>query len=215
MTLGDRIVVMKDGKIQQADTSLTTYNMPTNRFVAGFIGMPPMNFFDGVIKVDNGQMIFEEGALKNAKIAGGVPENGDGNASQSDEPVVLVGEVTLPGGGFKVPVPKHLNARLANVVGKHVVLGIRPEHFHLKPVDGESTSIRVQLNVIEPLGNDMDIYMDTALHKHVVGRVEATAGLEMNTAATVYVDLRKVHFFEPGATGMNLSVANEPAHAVA
>ena len=43
MTLGDRIVVMKDGRIQQADTPLATYNMPVNRFVAGFIGMPPMN----------------------------------------------------------------------------------------------------------------------------------------------------------------------------
>src|SRR5207237_8739744 len=39
MTLGDRIVVMKDGKIQQADTPLVTYNFPANRFVAGFIGM--------------------------------------------------------------------------------------------------------------------------------------------------------------------------------
>src|SRR6266542_2113982 len=42
MTLGDRIVVMKDGRIQQADTPLKTYNYPVNRFVAGFIGMPPM-----------------------------------------------------------------------------------------------------------------------------------------------------------------------------
>ena len=50
MTLGDRIVVMKDGIIQQADTPLKTYNIPANRFVAGFIGMPPMNFFDGAIE---------------------------------------------------------------------------------------------------------------------------------------------------------------------
>jgi len=44
MTLGDRIVVMKDGVIQQSDTPLQTYNRPANRFVAGFIGMPPMKF---------------------------------------------------------------------------------------------------------------------------------------------------------------------------
>ncbi len=220
MTLGDRIVVMKDGKIQQADTSLATYNMPMNRFVAGFIGMPPMNFFDGVVKVENGQMIFEEGALKNAKIAGAAPTDADGGPPKSDEPIVMVGEVTLPGNGFKVAVPERLRPRLANYTNKHVVLGIRPEHFHLKPVDGESTALSVQLNVIEPLGNDMDVYMDTTLHKHVVGRVEASAeyaagGLSVNAAATVYVDLRKVHFFEPGATGMNLSLVNETAHAVA
>src|SRR6478609_6652007 len=69
MTLGDRIVVMKDGKIQQADTPLNTYNYPANRFVAGFIGMPPMNFFDGAIKLVDGQMVFEEGKLENAREA--------------------------------------------------------------------------------------------------------------------------------------------------
>src|SRR5580765_5937571 len=67
MTLGDRIVVMKDGKIQQADTPLQTYNRPNNRFVAGFIGMPPMNFFDGTLKVEGGNMFFEEGTLKGAR----------------------------------------------------------------------------------------------------------------------------------------------------
>src|SRR5438093_3821732 len=70
MTLGDRIVVMRDGKIQQADTPLKTYNYPNNRFVAGFIGMPPMNFFDGRIVTDGGRMVFEEGKLKNARLVG-------------------------------------------------------------------------------------------------------------------------------------------------
>src|SRR6267154_1246613 len=70
MTLGDRIVVMKEGVIQQADTPLRTYNFPKNRFVAGFIGMPPMNFFDGAIMNVDGQVIFEEGKLINARTAG-------------------------------------------------------------------------------------------------------------------------------------------------
>src|SRR5438874_10771862 len=77
MTLGDRIVAMKDGKIQQADTPLNVYTHPNNRFVAGFIGMPPMNFFDGAIKQIEGQLIFEEGTLKNAHAAGaGAPARG-------------------------------------------------------------------------------------------------------------------------------------------
>src|SRR4051794_40692141 len=71
MTLGDRIVVMRDGIIQQADTPLVTYNSPTNRFVAGFIGMPPMNFFDGTIKQIDGEMVFEEGKLEHARAAAG------------------------------------------------------------------------------------------------------------------------------------------------
>ena len=92
-----------------------------------------------------------------------------------------------------------------------------PLHFHLRPTGSEADCcpLKVKLNVVEPLGNDMDVYMSTALTDHVVGRVEATSGLQMGQEATVYVDLAKVHFFEPGATGMNLSIANEPAHAVA
>ena len=49
MTMGTRIVVMKDGYIQQIDTPINLYKYPDNIFVAGFIGTPQMNFFDGVI----------------------------------------------------------------------------------------------------------------------------------------------------------------------
>ena len=48
--MGDRIVVMKDGEIQQADTPQTLYDHPCNLFVAGFIGSPQMNFVDAVIE---------------------------------------------------------------------------------------------------------------------------------------------------------------------
>jgi len=49
MTMGDRIVVLKDGVVQQINTPLNLYNHPVNRFVAGFIGSPSMNFMDGTI----------------------------------------------------------------------------------------------------------------------------------------------------------------------
>src|SRR5437868_6929981 len=104
MTLGDRIVVMKEGVIQQADTPLVTYNSPRNRFVAGFIGMPPMNFFDGAIRQVDGQMVFEEGKLVNAHPAGRI----SAPPAEGEEPVVWVGELTLPGNGFTIPVPPHL-----------------------------------------------------------------------------------------------------------
>ena len=53
MTMGDRIVVMRDGIIQQFDTPQNLYNHPKNIFVAGFIGSPQMNFIDSVIKKKN------------------------------------------------------------------------------------------------------------------------------------------------------------------
>ncbi len=54
MTMGDRIVVMKDGIVHQIDTPLNLYNFPENKFVAGFIGSPAMNFLDGVIEQNDG-----------------------------------------------------------------------------------------------------------------------------------------------------------------
>ena len=62
MTLGDRIVVMLDGVIQQCAAPLDVYERPTNRFVAGFVGTPPMNFLDGKIVAHDGGVAFEEGS---------------------------------------------------------------------------------------------------------------------------------------------------------
>jgi multiple sugar transport system ATP-binding protein len=49
MTMGDRIVIMKDGVVNQVDTPMNLYNKPINKFVAGFIGSPAMNFIEGYI----------------------------------------------------------------------------------------------------------------------------------------------------------------------
>ncbi len=63
MTMGSRIAVMKDGIIHQIDDPLTLYNQPVNKFVAGFIGSPPMDFMDGVIESRDGGMYFNEGKI--------------------------------------------------------------------------------------------------------------------------------------------------------
>jgi len=60
MTMGDRIVVMKDGVIQQVAEPTQLYDSPANKFVAGFIGTPPMNFFSGHITQQNGGLVFKE-----------------------------------------------------------------------------------------------------------------------------------------------------------
>jgi multiple sugar transport system ATP-binding protein len=54
MTLGDRIVVLNEGVIQQIDSPLALYDSPANRFVAGFLGSPAMNFVEGVVARENG-----------------------------------------------------------------------------------------------------------------------------------------------------------------
>ncbi len=64
MTLGDRIVVMKDGKIQQVGTPLEVYMQPVNKFVAGFIGSPPMNFMEVVVEEAGGNYYLNEGDFR-------------------------------------------------------------------------------------------------------------------------------------------------------
>ena len=65
MTLGTRIVVMKDGVVQQVDTPQNLYEKPQNLFVAGFMGSPQMNFLDAVVEVN--------GDAASLKVAGSIP----------------------------------------------------------------------------------------------------------------------------------------------
>ncbi|WP_318664580.1 ABC transporter ATP-binding protein, partial [Treponema sp.] len=64
MTLGDKIVVMKDGIIQQIGAPLYLYNNPINKFVAGFIGTPPMNFLKVKVVEKGGKVICDEGSFE-------------------------------------------------------------------------------------------------------------------------------------------------------
>ena len=59
MTLGDRIVVMSEGRVRQEGTPEELYKRPANQFVAGFIGMPPMNFLDGALRESAGTLTAE------------------------------------------------------------------------------------------------------------------------------------------------------------
>src|SRR2546422_4085840 len=64
MTMGDRIVVMKDGLVQQVDTPLNLYDRPANLFVAGFIGSPAMNFIDSALADAGGKLLIDAGSFR-------------------------------------------------------------------------------------------------------------------------------------------------------
>jgi multiple sugar transport system ATP-binding protein len=195
MTLGDRIVVMKDGKVQQADTPLRVYHDPVNRFVAGFIGTPPMNFVNGMLAGEGEKLFFRESA------AGG--------------------DLTLVANGFTLLVPAHLQARLAARVSQPMVLGIRPRLLQLQPSVSPQVSgqLKLKVDVVEPLGSDMDVIGKTASGHQVVARIEAVEQLSGASEVNMFFDLRKIHFFEPGDAGMNLSLSSgattELNHAIA
>ena len=73
MTMGDRIVVMKDGYIQQVDSPANLYGKPCNTFVAGFMGSPQMNFIDAIIR-QNGDIISAEFGEEGKKYSVELPE---------------------------------------------------------------------------------------------------------------------------------------------
>jgi multiple sugar transport system ATP-binding protein len=162
MTLGDRIVVLADGRIQQVGRPIELYRRPVNRFVAGFIGTPPMNFVEGQISSENGTVVFvaeemrvtlrDRTTPRGTAILGIRPEDmnigvgGDQSSGQSDEGVA--GRVVLVerlGGTSHVHFdvgPHRLLASVSNDripdVGDTLTVGIRADRAHLFGVDGRA-----------------------------------------------------------------------------
>ena len=168
MTLGERLVVMHRGLIHQIGTPLEVYRRPVNRFVAGFLGSPPMNFIDGRIDRDSG-----------------------GDLHFKDD--------------HDISVPLTGKAGAERPVGKAVVLGIRPEQFRLlSPSNGDSTPIRIDVTVTEPLGDRMDVYGMTTGGAAIVARVDAGADCRPGQGATFQIDPAAVHLFEPGPAGKRI-----------
>ncbi len=64
MTLGDRLVVLESGRIQQVGRPIDVYRAPANKFVAGFIGTPPMNFLDGRLEREGDGFVFVSDAVR-------------------------------------------------------------------------------------------------------------------------------------------------------
>jgi multiple sugar transport system ATP-binding protein len=86
MTMGDRIVVMKDGNVLQVADPLALYDRPTDRFVAGFIGTPPMNFFPGTLTGANGSLAFSADAGFSLALP---PERKSALAASAGKPMIL------------------------------------------------------------------------------------------------------------------------------
>jgi multiple sugar transport system ATP-binding protein len=177
MTLGDRIVVMSKGTIQQADSPLGVYRKPANRFVAGFVGTPPMNFLEGKLVLVAGGIVFDEGSTDQ-----------DGRAYR-----------------LKVS-PKHAQTLSAHA-GKPIVLGLRPQALkESTPVSaGESewTTWKLPVRVVEPLGDSMDVFVSTPRHQ-LVARVPAHSGLSANSTAVIAPNMDEAHWFDIGEFGKSL-----------
>jgi ABC-type sugar transport system ATPase subunit len=167
MTLGDRIVVLADGRIQQIGRPIELYSAPLNRFVAGFIGTPSMNFLEGVLETENGRTYFRgEGARlrlregttrlapKERVVLGIRPEDllvgytDQGSTRQSSDVDTLTGRVVLVerlGGTSHVHFevgPHRLLASVSNEslpqVGDNITARVPAVRAHLFGADGRT-----------------------------------------------------------------------------
>ncbi len=113
MTLGDRVVVMKDGNIHQTGTPYDVYERPANRFVAGFVGTPPMNFFEGRLVRDGDVLLFDEGDHRLAVS----PVHHERLAAFVGQPITLGvrPEALSPGGVGVAPANAALNVQVSVV----------------------------------------------------------------------------------------------------
>jgi multiple sugar transport system ATP-binding protein len=162
MTMGDVIVVMKDGVVQQVDSPLNLYEQPANLFVAGFIGSPAMNFVEAKLASQDGKMIVDAGV-------------------------------------FRAEVPQEYAPKLAAWAGRPVIFGIRPEDIHdraFHTISDNTAAIRANVDVHEPLGSDVILYLTVGDHD-IVARVDARTKARMGQTAEVVLDMRKMHVFNP------------------
>ncbi len=179
MTMGTRIVVMKDGFMQQVDTPQNLYDYPVNLFVAGFIGTPQMNFFKGskLVKEDDGIYVTFVG---NNKIK--LPE-------------AIVARIKN--------IDEYLNT------DKEITLGVRPEDIHQDEAFVSAhpeTSLQARIEVIEKLGAETQIYCELDYEDkeasvidnstQMIAKISSRAIVALRDVITLSFDADHIHMFD-------------------
>ena len=161
MTMGQRMAIMRDGILQQCDEPEKVYAYPANKFVASFIGSPPMNFL-------------------NAKI------------------VSADGKSWVDAKEFKLPLPASHPA--AAMVGKDVVLGIRPEEIDdaALPTSNAATefnTIIAKVDVLEPLGHEYVAYLAIG-SLNLIATIDNETRIKETQEAKFAINLDRIHIFD-------------------
>ena len=149
MTMADRIVVLKDGKVQQVDSPQQMYDHPKNVFVAGFIGSPAMNFIRTNLEKQDGGMI------------------------------ATFGNTRLPITREMIGKAEEEGQEPEEYAGQEVILGIRPEHIEDAKFDenggGGDNTVEVEPQVIESMGSEKYLYFDVG--KDQAAQTESMAAM--------------------------------------
>ena len=179
MTMGTRIVVMKDGFMQQVDTPQNLYDYPINLFVAGFIGTPQMNFFkESTLSSKKGKVYVE--------FIGG-------------------NKILLP----KSVAARIKNINEYLDTGKKITLGVRPEDIHQDQMfiaSSPDTVIKARIEVIEKLGAETQIYCELD-HEgkessvidnstQMIAKISSRAVVALKDVIELAFDAHHIHMFD-------------------
>ena len=173
MTMGDRIVVMKDGYIQQIDSPMNLYANPVNKFVAGFIGSPQMNFIESKLVMLNNKYTVEFGS-EDTK--------------------------TTRGRKFYVEIPssKVNHEVLQNYINKDIILGIRPENISDEEYDianAKTGVIEAIVDVTEMMGAETYLYLSCEDYPMTV-RVSSRSQARPQDIVELALDPGSIHLFD-------------------
>jgi multiple sugar transport system ATP-binding protein len=177
LTMGDRVAVLKDGVLQQIDTPKTLYPQPINVFVAGFIGSPAMNLFEG--RLVDGRIV-----LAGASIA--VPA-----AAFERSPRLR----TFEGGTLIFGIrPEDLydsklesGSRLATIPAEvRTIEELGSEHI-----------VHINIDAVRIDSGDPDAVEDLGSAANAVARFEATSAVRSGEVIDLGIDVSKLHFFDP------------------
>jgi multiple sugar transport system ATP-binding protein len=159
MTMGDKIVILKDGEVQQIETPMELYNKPVNKFVAGFIGSPSMNFI-------NGKLV------------------------QLDKIYFVIDKLNV-----KLELNETHIKKLQQYLDKEISIGIRPEEVILNTEKSLSEDISVQVEVVEPMGNETLLYF-TLQDTQMIARGNPSHYYKAGDTYSLRINKNKIHFFD-------------------
>ena len=164
MTMGDRIVVMRDGLIQQIGSPLELYDSPVNKFVGGFIGSPAMNFFDAQLNTSGDTISLQAGEVRID-----LPQEKSGQLAECKEDIV----VGLRPEDLKV-TSEHVAGKtiqgtveVVEPIGNETYVDFNSGSFNLIAAVGRKTRIRPHSTlVIEPNSDNLHLF-DTQSEKAI------------------------------------------------
>jgi multiple sugar transport system ATP-binding protein len=194
MTLGDRVAVMRAGKLQQVDSPMELYNQPRNIFVAGFIGSPSMNFMPATVEGDHVKLPVGDvrmpqelrervGRAEGKQLLAGIrPEN--------FEDASLVGDERDQGSTFEAKI------EVLEAMGSEL-------YAHFTTEAGE----QIQSQELQELAQDSGAGDVPASGEagQITARLDAASQVKQGQEAELWVDATKLHLFDP-EDGRNLTV---------